>query len=103
MRAAARLALRCIYIIASNTFKPSGICAGSVNWMNRYRLIVHQHNKLLGHFESDTPWVGYDLELLVSSSEQRLPDSRPDGIRGLSSELKQSLSARLIMVFFKTQ
>ena len=68
--------------------------------MNKYRLMVHKHDKLLGHFESDTPWAreavrdisrclveaGYELKLLVSNSERRLLDSGPDGIRVLSSE-----------------
>ncbi|NQD94344.1 cytoplasmic protein [Pseudomonas sp. CrR25] len=68
--------------------------------MNRYRLMVHRNTKLLGHFESATPWAqeavqdiarclskaGYDLELLVADSERRLLESGPEGIRILHSE-----------------
>ncbi len=68
--------------------------------MKRYRLMVHRNTKLMGHFESATPWAqdalqdiarclaeaGYDLELLVAESERRLLDSGPDGVRIVSSE-----------------
>lgn len=68
--------------------------------MNRYRLMVRNGTKLLGHFESAAPWAqdavqdiarcltdaGYDLELLVADSERRLLESGPEGIRTLHSE-----------------
>jgi len=68
--------------------------------MNRYRLIIRNNDRLLGHFESAVPGAqdamqevarclsaaGYGLELLVADSERRLLDSGPDGIRVLSSE-----------------
>lgn len=70
--------------------------------MHTYRLVIHRHDRLLGHFESGTPWShdaikdiaahlseadGYRLEFLVASGERRLLESRPDGVRVLSSEL----------------
>lgn len=68
--------------------------------MNRYRLMISRDGRLLGHFESATPWahdaaqeiarclagVDYDLELLVADSERRLLESGPEGVRGLHSE-----------------
>ncbi len=68
--------------------------------MNRYRLMINSNDRLLGHFESATPWAhdaaqeiarclaaaGYDLELLVADSERRLLESGPDGVRVLHSE-----------------
>lgn len=69
--------------------------------MQTYRLIIRRHNKLLGYFESNTPWAleavkdiaqrlsdcdGYHLEAQVSEGERRLLESSPDGIRVLSSE-----------------
>ncbi|HDS1367964.1 TPA: cytoplasmic protein [Stenotrophomonas maltophilia] len=70
--------------------------------MKTYRLIIRNRDRLLGHFESSTPWSleaiketasrfpardGYRLELLVSHGEKRLIESTPEGIRVLSSEL----------------
>ncbi len=74
--------------------------SSSENYMNRYRLMVRKGARLLGHFESATPWArdavqdisrclagaGYDLELLVADGERRLLDCAPDGIRLLASE-----------------
>ena len=69
--------------------------------MRTYRLIIWRHGRLLGHFESSTPWSreavedvaarlgaddGYRLELLISDGERRLLESSPDGIRVLSIE-----------------
>lgn len=69
--------------------------------MQIYRLIIRRHNKLLGHFESDTPWAleamqdiaqrlldcdGYQLETQVSEGERRLLESSSEGIRVLSTE-----------------
>jgi hypothetical protein len=66
-----------------------------------YRLIVHRHGRLLGHFESDTPQSleaardiaaclhasdGYRLELLVADGERRLLEGTPQGLRVLSRE-----------------
>ena len=68
--------------------------------MKRYRLVVREGDKLLGHFDADAPWAaeavqdiarhlahaGYALELLVASEERRLLESGPDGLRVLASE-----------------
>ena len=68
--------------------------------MQTFRLIIHRQDKLLGHFDSDAPWAaeairalsdtltgaGYDLELLVATSERQLLESSPEGIRVLSRE-----------------
>lgn len=69
--------------------------------MHIYRLIIRRHDRLLGHFESSTPWSreavediaarlgtddGYQLELLIADGERRLLESSPDGIRVLSIE-----------------
>jgi len=69
--------------------------------MQTYRLVIRQHGKLLGHFDSNTPSAsnsireiasrftqaeGFELELLVAEQERRLLESGPDGIRLVSSE-----------------
>ncbi len=69
--------------------------------MRTYRLIIRRYDRLLGHFESSTPWSreavediaarlgtgdGYQLELLIADGERRLLESSPDGIRVLSIE-----------------
>ncbi|WP_341929052.1 cytoplasmic protein [Methyloversatilis discipulorum] len=68
--------------------------------MNTYRLIIHNRDQLLGHFESSTPSArkavteiadclkrsGYQLELLVAYDEKRLVESTSQGVRLLSSE-----------------
>lgn len=69
--------------------------------MNTYRLVIHQKDRLFGHFESRTPWSeeaikaiaaclsqceGYRLELLVADDENRLIESTKQGIRVLYSE-----------------
>ncbi|KKO73155.1 hypothetical protein [Kerstersia gyiorum] len=69
--------------------------------MPTYRLIIQQHGKLLGHFESSTSWsraaieeiasrlpatAGYQLELLAEDGERRLLESTPEGVRLLARE-----------------
>lgn len=69
--------------------------------MRTYRLIIRRHDRLLGHFESSSPWSreavedisarlgtddGYQLELLIADGERRLLESSPEGIRVLSIE-----------------
>lgn len=69
--------------------------------MQTHRLIIHRHERLLGHFDSSVPWSleavqdlvarlpetdGYRLELLVSSGERRILESSPSGVRVLSSD-----------------
>lgn len=69
--------------------------------MKTYRLVIYRHDRLLGHFESHTPWSreaardiaarlsaddGYRLELLVADGERRLLESTPQGLRVLSRE-----------------
>lgn len=68
--------------------------------MQKYRLTIQHHGRLLGHFESDVPWareavrsiagclgeLGYDLELQVAEGERRLLESTPEGVRLLGSE-----------------
>ena len=71
--------------------------------MHIYRLIIRRHDRLLGYFESSTPWSreavediaarlgsddGYHLELLIADGERRLLESSPDGIRVLSIEYR---------------
>ena len=62
--------------------------------------MVHRDEKLLGHFDSITPWAqeavqeiadclsaaGYGLELMISDSERRILDCGPEGIRVMHSE-----------------
>nr|WP_198983884.1 cytoplasmic protein [Herbaspirillum sp. ASV7] len=70
--------------------------------MNAYRLMIYQHERLLGHFESTAPWAreavaelhrqlgpmeGFRLELLEGHDERRLVESTPHGVRLLYSEL----------------
>ncbi|TJZ74248.1 cytoplasmic protein [Chitiniphilus eburneus] len=70
--------------------------------MDTYRLIIHRHGRLLGHFESSTPGAleavkditarlgaddGYRIELQIADGERRLLESSPDGIRLLGCEL----------------
>lgn len=69
--------------------------------MTTYRLLIRRHERLLGHFESDTPDAldavrdiaarlgasdGYRLELLVAEGERRLLESTPQGVRVVSRE-----------------
>ncbi|MFS2122719.1 cytoplasmic protein [Pseudomonas sp. Pseusp97] len=68
--------------------------------MHKYRLIIHRHGQLLGHFDSDLPWARdavraiaqsldgqhFDLELQVADSERRLLESSPAGLKVLASE-----------------
>lgn len=68
--------------------------------MKSFRLTVSKSNRLLGHFESNTPWAeesireiarcltdaGYVMDLLVADDERRLLESGPDGIRVLHRE-----------------
>jgi hypothetical protein len=70
--------------------------------MKTYRLVIHQGDRLFGHFESDTPCSaeavkaiaaclsqceGYRLELRVAYDEKRLVESTSQGVRLLSREL----------------
>lgn len=67
--------------------------------MKAYRIVISRHGRLLGHFESDTPWAedairdllrrlpgrdGYRTELFVAHDERRLLESGPDGLKVLS-------------------
>lgn len=69
--------------------------------MPHYRLLVHRHDKYLGHFDADTGDAlhagreiaarlpagdGYRIEWLVAHAERRLLESGPDGLRVLSRE-----------------
>lgn len=68
--------------------------------MQKYRLSIHRHGQLLGHFDSDVPWareavrsiagclgeLGYGLELRVAEGERRLLESTPGGVRLLGCE-----------------
>ena len=69
--------------------------------MSIYRINIWRHGKLLGHFESATPWAqeaareiasvlraapGYRMEFLVARDERRLVESGPGGMRLVSSE-----------------
>ncbi len=69
--------------------------------MPHYRLLVHRHDKYLGHFDADTGDAlhaireiatrlsggdGYRLELLAAHGERRLLESGPDGLRVLGRE-----------------
>ncbi|MNZ70127.1 hypothetical protein D3C78_884480 [compost metagenome] len=66
-----------------------------------YRLMISRHGKLLGHFESDTPWAeeaardvaarfpaesGYSVSPLKSCGERRLLEAGPDGVRVIHAE-----------------
>ncbi|MNI54214.1 hypothetical protein D3C73_1091010 [compost metagenome] len=69
--------------------------------MHTHRLVIRQHGKLLGHFDSNTPSAaqamrevasrfpeseGFELELFVAQHERRVLESGPEGIRLISSE-----------------
>ncbi|MEK7694813.1 MAG: cytoplasmic protein [Pseudomonadota bacterium] len=69
--------------------------------MKTYRLNIWRHDRLLGHFDSGTPWAaeavkdvagrlgaadGYRLELLVATDERRVLESGPGGVRVLGIE-----------------
>lgn len=69
--------------------------------MQTYRLVIHRHGKLLGHFECSAAGsrdaiediarhfpsaAGYGLELLEAVGERRLLESDPSGVRLLCSE-----------------
>ena len=64
--------------------------------MTAYRLVIYRHNRLLGQFDSETPWAedavrdllgclpkqdGYHTELFVAHDERRLLESSPEGLR----------------------
>ncbi|WP_299531620.1 cytoplasmic protein [uncultured Herbaspirillum sp.] len=68
--------------------------------MKHYRLMIYQHDRLLGHFDSDLPWsreavaqmvahlqpvAGMRLELLEAHDERRAVESSPQGVRLLYS------------------
>lgn len=75
--------------------------------MKAYRLVISRHGRLLGQFESETPWAddairdllqrlpardGYRTELFVAHEERRLLESGPHGLKVLCREpLFQSL------------
>lgn len=69
--------------------------------MQTYRLVITRHDKLLGHFESSTPWSleavrdiaghllaeeGYQLELQVAYDERRILDTGAGVVRIMSCE-----------------
>ncbi|WP_460126078.1 cytoplasmic protein [Pseudomonas sp. S2_C03] len=69
--------------------------------MHTHRLIIRQHDKLLGHFDSSTPDArdaireiasrfpeseGFEVQLFVAQQERRLLESGPEGIRLISIE-----------------
>lgn len=69
--------------------------------MSSYRLLVHQQDRHLGHFDAEgaealqtihriaallRPEDGFQLELLVAQGERRLLESGPEGLRVLSRE-----------------
>ena len=69
--------------------------------MATHRLVIWRHERLLGHFDSTTPWSeeavkdiaghlhasdGYRVQCLVAHSERRLVESGPAGIRVLGIE-----------------
>ncbi|THF65573.1 cytoplasmic protein [Pseudothauera nasutitermitis] len=69
--------------------------------MTSHRLIIWRHDRLLGHFDSHTPWSreavediaarlgegdGYRLERQAAEGERRLLESTPGGIRVLGIE-----------------
>lgn len=69
--------------------------------MKAYRLVISRHGRLLGQFESETPWAeeavsdllrrlpaqdGYRTELFVAHDERRLLESGPGGLKILGRE-----------------
>ena len=69
--------------------------------MTVYRLVIHRHGRLLGQFDSETPWAreaiadllerlpeqdGYRTELFVAHDERRLLESGPQGLRVVGRE-----------------
>lgn len=69
--------------------------------MTVYRLVIHRHSRLLGQFDSETPWArkaiadllerlpeqdGYRTELFVAHDERRLLESGPQGLRVVGRE-----------------
>lgn len=69
--------------------------------MTCYRLIIRQHQKLLGHFDSEVPAAtqalrsligqlpasdGFTLELWRAQGEKRVLESSPNGVRLLGRE-----------------
>ncbi|MDH2433957.1 cytoplasmic protein [Pokkaliibacter sp. MBI-7] len=69
--------------------------------MSVYRLVIHRHGKLLGHFESGTPWAeqaimevaalfpdaaGFQLSAQKSIEERRLLASGPEGVQIIHAE-----------------
>ncbi len=69
--------------------------------MPPHRLNIWRHGRLLGNFDSSTPWAseavldiaarlgeadGYRLELLVSKDERRVLESGLNGVRVLFSD-----------------
>lgn len=69
--------------------------------MKAYRLVISRHGRLLGQFDSETPWAGeairdllqrlpagdgYRTELFVAHDERRLLESGPHGLTVLGRE-----------------
>lgn len=69
--------------------------------MKAYRLVISRHGRLLGQFDSETPWAGeairdllqrlpagdgYRTELFVAHDERRLLESGPHGLIVLGRE-----------------
>ena len=69
--------------------------------MKSYRLVVRQHGRLVGHFDTSGTEAledicvaramfgitgGYDCELLVEDSERRMLESGPEGMKILMRE-----------------
>ncbi|MFC4487679.1 cytoplasmic protein [Tepidiphilus baoligensis] len=69
--------------------------------MKIYRIVIFRHGRLLGQFDSETPWAaeavhdllqrlpeqeGYRTELFVAHDERRLIESGPGGLRLLGRE-----------------
>lgn len=69
--------------------------------MKAYRLVISRHGRLLGQFDSDTPWAddairdllqrlpvrdGYRTELFVAYEERRLLESGPHWVKILGRE-----------------
>ena len=66
-----------------------------------HRLTIRRNGRLLGHFDSDTPWaqeavsevaqqlspaLGFELTHQVAQTERRIVESSPQGMRVLSIE-----------------
>lgn len=69
--------------------------------LQTYQLVIRKNDRLLGHFESSSPWSreavrevasalkhagGFEIELLVAVDERRIVESGPTGIKVLARE-----------------